>query len=248
MAGPRAAPGRLTTTVTLSVAGHVGLACVAALVIASRPAPRQAVRSFLASVVTLEEPPPPLPLPVERPAAMAPSAVAATAPQAAPRAIAPRPTASVAPAPSPVLAAPEATGPAVTAVEAPAAPAPVVTTPSAPAAAGPPPAAEGPPAAAAPGPMMDVGEYLARLSDRVSRHRRYPEMAIQLGMEGDVEVAVLLRPDGALAAAPTVAESSGHDLLDEEALRIVQRASPFPPLTGHREPVRLRVPVHFHLD
>lgn len=96
--------------------------------------------------------------------------------------------------------------------------------------------------------MVDVGAYLSNLRDRVSRHRRYPEMALQLGLEGVVEVAVVVRPDGTLAAAPSIADSSGHDLLDEEALHIVARAAPFPPLTGHHEPVRLRVPVNFQLD
>jgi cytochrome c oxidase cbb3-type subunit 1 len=57
-----------------------------------------------------------------------------------------------------------------------------------------------------------------------------------------------VNPDGTLASPPTVEESSGHELLDQEAVRIVARAAPFPPLTGHQSPVPLRVPVQFHID
>ena len=70
---------------------------------------------------------------------------------------------------------------------------------------------------------MDVGAYLSAVTSRVSRHRTYPAMALDMGQEGEVRVRVVVNPDGTLAAPPTVEESSGHELLDQEAVRIVAR-------------------------
>ncbi len=98
------------------------------------------------------------------------------------------------------------------------------------------------------GPTLDVGAYLSGLTARVSRFRSYPAIAQEMGLEGTVVVRVVVRPDGTLAAAPTVDASSGHEVLDDEALRIVARAAPFAPPIGHGGPLTLRVPVRFHLE
>ena len=91
--------------------------------------------------------------------------------------------------------------------------------------------------------------YLGYVQNHVGRHRRYPELAIRLGLEGVVEVRVYVNPDGTLAKPPALASSSGHDLLDQEALRMVTRAAPFPMLpAGHASAVGLTVPVRFHLE
>jgi protein TonB len=121
-----------------------------------------------------------------------------------------------------------------TPVIAPVPPSPVVTTTA--------------PTAVAPGPIFDPGAYLEGVTDRVRRHRNYPAIAQEMGLEGTVEVRVVVAPDGTLVAPPTIDESCGHEVLDDEALRIVRRAAPFPPLVGRSQRVTLRVPVHFHLD
>ena len=46
---------------------------------------------------------------------------------------------------------------------------------------------------------------------------------------------------------PTVIASSGFELLDEEALRMVQRAAPFPQLPSRRAE-EITVPVNFQLE
>lgn len=249
----RLLPGRLPLSMSLSLVTH-GLAAlvVGALVTAHPPSPRAQLESMVLTVTAMQPPsPPPVPVDIEPPPPPPPTR--ASAPARSER-LSARPVAarSVAPAaPSPAAAAPAvldsplAAGPAVGAA-----------TPSSSPGAGPP--SPAPVAAAAvasqavvrgtPGPMVDVGAYLSVVRDRVSRHRRYPAMAIELGLEGVVQVGVRINPDGSLASPPTLDESCGHELLDEEALRIVALAAPFPPLTGHRQPVRLRVPVHFRLD
>jgi protein TonB len=95
----------------------------------------------------------------------------------------------------------------------------------------------------------DLNSYLGFVQDRIGRGRRYPELAIRLGLEGVVEVRVRVNPDGSLAGPPVISSSSGHDILDQEALRMVARAAPFPALPGGVvRATDLTVPVRFHLE
>jgi len=104
-------------------------------------------------------------------------------------------------------------------------------------------------AASAGSPFGDVHGYLGDLQERVRRSQRYPELAIRLGLEGVVDVRVRVNLDGTFAGPPAVATSSGHALLDQEALRMVARAAPFPPLPADAvRPADLTVPVWFHLE
>jgi TonB family protein len=258
----RLVPGRLPLSMSLSVLAH-GLAAlvVGALITVNPPSPRAQLESLVLTVSTMPPRPPPVPVDIEPPPPPPPPTRAAAparsehpvARPVAARAVAPAPTpaAPVAPTPTPpaptpaVIDSPLAAGPAVGAATPSSAPGsgPPSPAPIAAAAVAPQASARG-----VPGPMVDVGAYLSVVRDRVSRHRRYPAMAIELGLEGVVEVGVRVNPDGTLASAPTLDESCGHEMLDAEALRIVALAAPFPPVTGHQQPVRLRVPVHFHLD
>jgi TonB family protein len=74
-------------------------------------------------------------------------------------------------------------------------------------------------------------------------------MALELEQEGEVQVLVRLNRDGSFAAPPALARSCGHRILDEEALRMVASAAPFPPLpAGYPRPsAELRIPVRFDL-
>lgn len=250
--------GRLPLSMSLSLLTH-GLAAlfVGALATVNPPIARAQLESMVLTVTAMQPPrPPPVPVDIEPPPPPPPTRAAAPARS---ERLSPRPVAarSVAPAaPSPAAPSPAAAAPAVLDSPLAAGPAVGAATPSSSPGAGPP--SPAPVAAAAvasqagvrgaPGPMVDVGAYLSVVRDRVSRHRRYPAMAIELGLEGVVQVGVRINPDGSLASPPTLDESCGHELLDEEALRIVALAAPFPPVTGHQQPVRLRVPVHFRLD
>lgn len=96
---------------------------------------------------------------------------------------------------------------------------------------------------------VDLNGYLGAVNRAVAARKRYPAMAVQLELEGDIQVLLRLHRDGTLAAPPRIVRSSGHQLLDGEALRMVAEAAPFPPLpAGHPQPIaELRIPVHFHL-
>lgn len=195
-----------------------------------------------APVVTARATPPRSAAPAQRVAPQrAPSPVPASAPSPVP-ASAPSPVPEPAAAPA-VLTAPGgegavATGPSGLTT------APAGDAPSSPSHA---PAGNGSPGVHE-GAAFDAGAYLAGVTERVRRHRSYPALAQEMGLEGTVEVRVELHPDGSLAAPPSVAVSCGHEVLDDEALRIVRRAAPFPAMEGRDQRVTLRVPVHFHLE
>ena len=83
----------------------------------------------------------------------------------------------------------------------------------------------------------------------VARQRRYPETAVRLGMQGTAYVQLLLRQDGSLMEAPRLVTSSGHDILDAEALRMVEAAAPFEPFpeAASRPDAGFVIPVVFSL-
>jgi TonB family protein len=82
---------------------------------------------------------------------------------------------------------------------------------------------------------MSVIEYSQRLAvfntmvfRLVNSKIRYPRAAVRRNIEGSLELDVTLGPDGELLDV-TVARSSGHDMLDESALKAAQRAFDTPP-------------------
>lgn len=74
---------------------------------------------------------------------------------------------------------------------------------------------------------VDLEGYGVQLSRAVTAHRRYPAQARRLRLEGTAVVEVDVARDGTLAGAPVLSRSSGHAVLDEEALRMVRAAAPF---------------------
>ncbi len=72
-----------------------------------------------------------------------------------------------------------------------------------------------------------VAQYGAQVNRQVQRNRRYPAEAQRAGISGVVRVSIRIDSSGRLTAA-SIRASSGHDLLDREALATVRRASPFP--------------------
>lgn len=110
--------------------------------------------------------------------------------------------------------------------------------------------------AAAPGPggaggsaQGDLRAYARSLTVVVARQRRYPEVAVRLGMQGTAHVQLRLRQDGSLIEAPRLITSSGHDILDAEALRMVEAAAPFAPFpeSASRPDAGFVIPVVFSL-
>jgi periplasmic protein TonB len=73
--------------------------------------------------------------------------------------------------------------------------------------------------------------YMAAWVARVERigNLNYPDEARREQMHGELVLTVALRKDGAIKSVDVI-ESSGHKLLDDAAIRIVNEAAPFPPI------------------
>jgi len=85
-------------------------------------------------------------------------------------------------------------------------------------------------------------EIRRQFSEQQRRGEFYPAEAIARGLQGEALVLLLLAPDGSVAAA-RIEQSSGHDLLDDAALRAV-RALRALPADAPRETL---LPVRFRL-
>jgi periplasmic protein TonB len=82
----------------------------------------------------------------------------------------------------------------------------------------------------------------------LERNKRYPSAAVSRGEQGVVNI--LLRVDrGGRLLAVDVVNSSRSELLDQEALEIVRRSEPFPPVPSDLAgmEIKLAVPIRFNL-
>ena len=105
-------------------------------------------------------------------------------------------------------------------------PAPPSTQPAAPVGAAPAPAPE----------SRSRDEYRLQLIDEARRHKRYPPIARENNWQGDVRVGVAIAANG--RASVTLKGSSGHEVLDRQALdmfRHAARAVPVPPALRGKE-------------
>ncbi|MBU2952770.1 energy transducer TonB, partial [Marinobacter sp. F3R08] len=103
-------------------------------------------------------------------------------------------------------------------------------------------------------PLQNAGEpsavdnYLSRLSRHLARYYDYPRRARRLGQEGTPVIVFEFRRDGSLVAH-SLRSSSGHPLLDDSALAMLEQAAPLPPvpeeISGQR--FNYALPVRFRL-
>jgi len=93
-----------------------------------------------------------------------------------------------------------------------------------------------------------LAQYRLALIGAAKRLKHYPPQAIDRGLEGRVDVRLVIGADGAPAAV-LVKRSSGHEVLDRQAVDTLLRASaatPIPPALRHRE-VAVEIPLLFEL-
>lgn len=174
----------------------------------------QEAEPLIARVEHLEPPPPPPPAPVQAaprkpvPPPPAQKAMPEPAPAPAPR---PEPMSPLPPQPAPAEPAP--------------APAPVAqVAPSVPPPPPPPPALD---------PRLR-SDYAQRITAAAERYKVYPRVAIDNNWRGEVELVMAIGADGRVASL-RVTKSSGHRVLDDQALDMFARAKP-----GVRLPAALR--------
>ncbi len=184
-----------------------------------------------------EQPLPVAPSPVEPPPRLDP------APQAVPPA--PRP-AVVLPEPPP---APKRPAPRLAARPQP--PRPAQASPSQQASEAPAPAAPATapsPAVSAPPPSSALPGWKSELAGRLQRAKRYPDAARAREEQGAAAVTFTIDRGGHVLSASLV-RSSGSQSLDEEAVALVRRADPLPPVPAELagSTLTLTVPVTFSL-
>ena len=98
---------------------------------------------------------------------------------------------------------------------------------------------------------LDAGslaQYRLALIGAAKRLKHYPAQAIDGGIEGRVDVRLVIGADGA-ATAVVVKRSSGHEVLDREAVETMRRATadtPVPPALRNREIV-VEIPLLYEL-
>ena len=158
--------------------------------------------------------------------------------------------------PPPVATAPNTVSPRV---EPPSAVVPVVTQELSPitAAISPaeqkPEAASKPPSLEPPPAAVDTqqlkAEYGALLAQEIAKHKQYPMLAKKTKQQGNVVLQVQITGSGKLIDAQ-VYQSSGYALLDNQAMDMVKKATPFsqPPSNLSNGDLTLLVPVSFRLN
>lgn len=96
----------------------------------------------------------------------------------------------------------------------------------------------------------DLKGYHRGLFNAVNAGRHYPAAARRLGLEGRAVLGVRIDRAGHLVGKPKILESTSHGILDDEALRMVEAAAPFPPLPdGYPKlEAEFMIPIRFRLS
>lgn len=87
-------------------------------------------------------------------------------------------------------------------------------------------------------------DHLSSIRDILVKYRKYPSQAVRLKQEGSVKISFRLKQNGEVEDI-RVLGSSGYELLDEDALQLIQKTAeyfPKPPKT-----VRITVPLNYAL-
>jgi len=88
-----------------------------------------------------------------------------------------------------------------------------------------------------------LDRYRLQILTAAARFKRYPRSAIDNNWEGEVVVRMAIGADGRIAALG-IKSSSGHEILDRQALEMFRIAKPFvllpPELAGREFELELR--------
>lgn len=90
--------------------------------------------------------------------------------------------------------------------------------------------------------------YLSIVKTRISRAKKYPRSARKEGVVGTTIVRFIIKLNGKVEDIQLI-KSSGDERLDEEAMKMLKKASPFPaiPKDVSLEPLDLTLPIEFKL-
>ena len=93
------------------------------------------------------------------------------------------------------------------------------------------------------------GKYGSALWGAIGKHKLYPKIAQMRGWQGDVIVELQLDGNGKLKSKKII-QSSSYDVLDKQALDMVEKAAPFPapPEALRGSNFSIKVPIPFKLE
>lgn len=94
-----------------------------------------------------------------------------------------------------------------------------------------------------------TNDYSSLLADAISKYKQYPKIAQMRGWQGLIIIELQLNPQGGVIYSQ-IKKSSGYDVLDQEALEMIKRASPFPqpPEALRNKNFTVLVPIAFKLE
>lgn len=94
----------------------------------------------------------------------------------------------------------------------------------------------------------EEADYYAMLSAHLNRKRRYPSEAKKARQQGVVTVRFTVHSDGRISNS-SIRKSSGHDLLDQATLDLMERVAPLPkfPRSMVRDSVTITLPIDYNL-
>ena len=84
--------------------------------------------------------------------------------------------------------------------------------------------------------------YIQELYQWLAKHRTYPPIAKKSKQEGTVLLAFTVNRQGDISES-SIKKSSGYPLLDEAAIRMLEKASPLPPVPDDFYPNRNQLPL-----
>ena len=82
--------------------------------------------------------------------------------------------------------------------------------------------------------------YFTKIKQMIESQWEYPELALRYGLQGRLALEFTIGSNGQLERLRVV-RSSGSQLLDEEALRAIKAAAPFPPIPAWIKPIPLSI-------
>jgi protein TonB len=91
--------------------------------------------------------------------------------------------------------------------------------------------------------------YVTKVTRRLEQHKKYPRSARNAGRQGKAIILFKVNSKGKVLSAKIV-QSTGHQILDDEVMSLINRAQPlpsFPPELEQSE-LTIRVPLDFSLS
>lgn len=82
--------------------------------------------------------------------------------------------------------------------------------------------------------------YFTKIKQSIEGQWEYPEMALRYGLQGRLALEFTIGANGQLEYLRVV-RTSGSELLDQEAVRAIRAAAPFPPIPTWIKPIPLSV-------